>query len=94
MQRFLYLYFLLFLNSRFGTEGIIYELSGSGAELFQVNNQTGEITVEPCATPGYPPCLDYETRKDYFLQYKVSSVNDRNRQYTYYVLNIVGKPNK
>lgn len=66
-----------FLNSRFGTEGIIYELSGSGSELFKVNNRTGGITVAPCATPGQPPCLDYETRKEYFLQYKVSSEIDR-----------------
>ncbi|KAG6448204.1 hypothetical protein O3G_MSEX005352 [Manduca sexta] len=59
-------------TGRFGTEGIVYELSGNGAELFRVDNRTGAITVAPCATPGTPPCLDYETRMDYFLQYKAT----------------------
>ncbi|XP_075975917.1 cadherin 87A isoform X2 [Anticarsia gemmatalis] len=59
-------------TNRFGTEGIVYELSGNGAELFRVDNRSGVITVAPCETPGQPPCLDYETRKDYFLQYKAT----------------------
>ncbi|CAB3226941.1 unnamed protein product [Arctia plantaginis] len=59
-------------TARFGTEGIVYTLSGNGAELFQVDNRSGVITVAPCPTPGQPPCLDYETRKDYFLQYKAT----------------------
>ncbi|XP_063893828.1 cadherin-87A [Helicoverpa armigera] len=59
-------------TGRFGTEGIVYELSGNGAELFQVDRRSGLITVAPCATPGTAPCLDYETRKDYFLQYKAT----------------------
>ncbi|XP_061704355.1 cadherin-87A isoform X2 [Cydia pomonella] len=57
-------------TGRFGTDGIIYQLSGNGAELFMVNNRSGAITVAPCISPGTPPCLDYETRRDYFLQYK------------------------
>ncbi|XP_063827722.1 cadherin-87A [Ostrinia nubilalis] len=59
-------------TGRFGTEGIVYQLSGNGAELFRVDNRTGLITVAPCPTPGQTPCLDFETRKDYFLQYKAT----------------------
>ncbi|KAJ8718783.1 hypothetical protein PYW07_016339 [Mythimna separata] len=59
-------------TGRFGTEGIVYQLSGNGAELFRVDNRSGLITVAPCPTPGQAPCLDYETRKDYFLQYKAT----------------------
>ncbi|CAK1543768.1 unnamed protein product [Leptosia nina] len=53
-------------------KGIVYQLSGNGAELFRVDNRSGVITVASCLTPGTPPCLDYETRKDYFLQYKAT----------------------
>lgn len=49
----------------------MYEVSGSGAELFVVDRRSGVLAVAECAAPGTPPCLDYETRKDYFLQYKV-----------------------
>lgn len=56
---------------RFGTEGIVYGLFGSGAELFTVDNRTGVITVAFCATPGEQPCLDFETQPDFFLNYKV-----------------------
>ncbi|CAH2085946.1 unnamed protein product [Euphydryas editha] len=59
-------------TGRFGTEGIVYQLSGNGAELFHVDNRSGVITVAPCDTPGRAPCLDYETRRDYFLQYKAT----------------------
>ncbi|XP_045767509.1 cadherin-87A isoform X2 [Maniola jurtina] len=59
-------------TGRFGTEGIVYQLSGNGADLFNVDNRSGVITVAPCPTPGQAPCLDYETRKDYFLQYKAT----------------------
>nr|XP_026497199.1 cadherin-87A-like isoform X1 [Vanessa tameamea]XP_026497200.1 cadherin-87A-like isoform X2 [Vanessa tameamea] len=59
-------------TGRYGTEGIVYQLSGNGAELFHVDNRSGVITVAACPTPGRPPCLDYETRRDYFLQYKAT----------------------
>ncbi|XP_013167348.1 PREDICTED: cadherin-87A [Papilio xuthus] len=68
-------------TGRYGTEGIVYELSGSGAELFRVDSRSGVISVAECATPGTPPCLDYETRKDYFLQYKATD-EDGNGQTT------------
>lgn len=35
-------------SGRFGTEGIHYSLSGTGAELFNVNERTGTITVADC----------------------------------------------
>ncbi|KAL4711580.1 hypothetical protein ACJJTC_003597 [Scirpophaga incertulas] len=59
-------------TGRFGTDGIVYQLSGGGAELFTVDNRTGAISVAPCDTPGLAPCLDLETRRDYFLQYKAT----------------------
>ncbi|XP_068626040.1 cadherin-87A isoform X2 [Battus philenor] len=59
-------------TGRYGTEGIVYELSGSGAELFRVDGKSGVVTVADCPTPGLPPCLDFETRKDYFLQFKAT----------------------
>ncbi|XP_022834034.1 cadherin-87A [Spodoptera litura] len=59
-------------TGRFGTEGIVYQLSGNGAELFRVDNRSGVMTVAACDTAGLAPCLDYEARKDYFLQYKAT----------------------
>lgn len=59
-------------TKRFGTEGIIYELFGVGSELFSVDKRTGVITVAACSTPGRAPCLDLETKKDYFLHYKAT----------------------
>ncbi|XP_045514372.1 cadherin-87A [Pieris brassicae] len=59
-------------TGRYGTEGVVYQLSGNGAELFRVDNRSGVITVAACPTPGTPPCIDFETRKDYFLQYKAT----------------------
>nr|QTE34337.1 cadherin [Galleria mellonella] len=74
-------------TGRFGTEGIVYQLSGNGAELFRVDNRSGVITVAACPTPGLAPCLDYETRKDYFLQYKATD-NDGAGQSTVVSLQI------
>ena len=36
----------------FGTAGIVYELAGSGADLFSADPVTGTISVAPCPTPG------------------------------------------
>lgn len=36
-------------SGRFGTNGIRYSLSGTGAELFDVNEKTGAISVATCA---------------------------------------------
>lgn len=37
-------------SGRFGTNGIRYSLSGTGAELFDVNEKTGAISVATCAS--------------------------------------------
>lgn len=58
-------------SGRFGENGIVYQLSGSGAEKFTVNNRTGTVTVAFCEHPGSADCLDYETKSEYFLQFKV-----------------------
>jgi len=36
-----------------------------------VNNKTGVITVADCPTPGSKNCLDFETKQNYYLTYKV-----------------------
>ncbi|XP_043212632.1 cadherin-87A-like, partial [Amphibalanus amphitrite] len=51
----------------FGLEGIVYQLSGAGSERFTIDPRTGTVVVAPCDTPGAPPCIDYETQRDYFL---------------------------
>lgn len=58
-------------SGRFGENGLIYQLFGNGAERFAVNNRTGVITVAVCDNPGSEECLDYETKHDYYLSYKV-----------------------
>ncbi|CAG9580188.1 unnamed protein product [Danaus chrysippus] len=62
-------------TGRFGTEGIVYQLSGNGAELFSVEPRSGVISVAECEHPGSAPCIDYETRKEYFLQYKATDAD-------------------
>ncbi|KAA0203915.1 hypothetical protein HAZT_HAZT006956 [Hyalella azteca] len=54
-----------------GTSGIVYSLSGNGADKFTVHPESGVITVADCATPGAGDCLDYETRDTYFLSLQV-----------------------
>ncbi|XP_056642220.1 cadherin-87A isoform X2 [Diorhabda sublineata] len=56
-------------SGKFGENGIVYKLSGDGAEKFHVNNRTGTIIVKDCETPGKQPCLDYETKPEYNLQF-------------------------
>ncbi|XP_047099103.1 cadherin-87A [Schistocerca piceifrons] len=62
-------------SGQFGENGIIYQLDGTGADKFMVNNRTGVITVADCATPGKDPCLDYESRHEYLLTYKATDDN-------------------
>ncbi|GBP51652.1 Cadherin-87A [Eumeta japonica] len=59
-------------QGRHGSDGIVYQLSGNGAELFRLDNRTGDVSVAPCPTPGRAPCLDIETRRDYLLHYKAT----------------------
>lgn len=63
-------------SGKFGEYGIVYQLSGSGAEKFSVNNRTGTVTVAYCEHPGSSDCLDYETKSEYLLSFKVSELGD------------------
>lgn len=60
-------------SGKFGENGIIYQLTGNGADKFAVNNRTGTITVAFCEHPGSSDCLDYETKSEYFLSFKVNN---------------------
>lgn len=59
----------------FGKQGIVYQMFGSGVELFNVNRKTGEITVAQCETPGVKPCLDFEDKQKYYLTLKATDDN-------------------
>ena len=56
-------------SGMFGSEGILYELAGSGSEMFSVDPRTGAISVSECASPGTGGCLDYEQTQEYFLSF-------------------------
>ncbi|CAH0559618.1 unnamed protein product [Brassicogethes aeneus] len=56
-------------SGRFGENGIVYKLSGNGADKFTVNNRTGTVSVNFCENPGSESCLDYETKPEYQLQF-------------------------
>lgn len=60
----------------FGTQGIRYQLSGTGAELFNVDPITGKITVAACVAN----CLDYEVTKAYFLSYSATDDNGEGKK--------------
>lgn len=47
---------------------------------FFVNNKTGVITVADCPTPGSKNCLDFETKQNYYLTYKVCTALPSNRE--------------
>ena len=59
-------------SGKFGENGIIYQLTGSGADKFIVNNRTGAVTVAECEHLGEEDCLDHETKPEYLFQFKVS----------------------
>ncbi|PNF35261.1 hypothetical protein B7P43_G04794, partial [Cryptotermes secundus] len=59
-------------SGQFGENGIVYQLSGTDADKFSVNNKTGVITVADCPTPGSRTCLDFETKQHYYLTYKAT----------------------
>ena len=59
----------------FGSSGLVYELAGSGAELFSVDPRTGVISVAPCPSPGSGECLDYEQTRAYFLSFSAMDSN-------------------
>ncbi|CAH1176398.1 unnamed protein product [Phaedon cochleariae] len=56
-------------SGRFGENGVVYRLGGSGSEKFVVNNRTGTVTVAFCEKPGTVSCLDFETKAEYQLQF-------------------------
>ncbi|KAK4292814.1 hypothetical protein Pmani_034453 [Petrolisthes manimaculis] len=56
----------------FGSEGIKYALFGNGAEKFDVDTNSGVMTVAFCDTPGHRNCLDYEERPTYFLSFRAT----------------------
>ena len=64
----------------FGTEGIVYELSGSGSEMFTVDARTGLISVAPCPSPGSGDCLDYEQTRAYFLSFTATDNNGEGKK--------------
>ncbi|KAL3278341.1 hypothetical protein HHI36_013672 [Cryptolaemus montrouzieri] len=66
-------------SGHFGTDGIIYHLEGPGAEKFSVNNRTGTVTVAECTSPGEKPCLDFETKPVYDLQFVATDDNGKGR---------------
>lgn len=61
-------------SGKFGENGIVYRLTGNGANKFTVNNRTGTITVDFCEDLGGPGCLDFETQPEYYLQFTVRIV--------------------
>ena len=63
----------------YGSEGIVYDLSGSGSELFTVDRESGTISVAPCPTPGSGDCLDYEQTRAYFLSFSATDNNGSGR---------------
>jgi hypothetical protein len=59
-------------SGNFGENGIFYHVSGSGSERFVVHNRTGTVTVADCERPGESPCLDFEDKPEFHLQFIVS----------------------
>jgi hypothetical protein len=56
-------------SGNFGENGIFYHVSGSGSERFVVHNRTGTVTVADCERPGESPCLDFEDKPEFHLQF-------------------------
>lgn len=57
----------------FGDEGLVYKLEGDGSEKFTVDHKMGSIAIANCSIPGSDNCLDYETKPEYLLNFKVST---------------------
>ncbi|XP_025413054.1 cadherin-87A isoform X2 [Sipha flava] len=54
---------------------IVYKLSGPSADKFNVDKNTGTISVALCSNIGKAPCLDYETQSNYYLTYIATDDN-------------------
>ena len=63
-------------SGNFGTQGIRYELSGQGSELFNVDPLTGVITVASCIQN----CLDYESVRAYYLSVTATDNNGEGKK--------------
>ncbi|GFS25353.1 cadherin-87A, partial [Elysia marginata] len=59
----------------FGTAGIKYQLYGNIPPHFNIDEDTGLVTVAQCSTPGVFPCIDYERKQRYTL---TASATDNN----------------
>jgi len=64
----------------YGTSGIVYKLTGSGADKFGVDPKSGVISVSPCPTPGTQNCLDYEQTRAYFLSFSATDNNGQGKK--------------
>ncbi|CAG7728421.1 unnamed protein product [Allacma fusca] len=69
-------------SKEFGTEGIMYQLVGSGSKKFYVNSKTGDIFISECPSTTatstnvtVASCLDYETQKSFDMLYMASDNN-------------------
>ncbi len=51
---------------------MVTNILGNGAELFDVDESTGLITVADCPTPGTNQCLDFEQTSIYFLSFSAT----------------------
>lgn len=62
-------------SGTFGTLGIRYTLLGNGADKFDIDSQSGLVSVAPCATPGTKDCIDYEKKDQYVLTVIATDMN-------------------
>lgn len=60
-------------SGRFGTNGIRYSLSGTGSELFNVNDRTGAITVAKCQTRQNPNNVIHREKREAALDTKMNA---------------------
>jgi len=65
----------------FGQKGFQYQLLVSDQHaadtLFSVDPVSGAIRTKSCPTPGRAPCLDFETRSNYYLTLQVTDDQGR-----------------
>ncbi|VVC44201.1 Hypothetical protein CINCED_3A007173 [Cinara cedri] len=62
-------------TDRDSNPNIVYKLSGPSADKFDVDKDTGTISVALCSNVGKSPCLDYETQSNYYLTFIATDDN-------------------
>ncbi|XP_021356989.1 cadherin-23-like isoform X1 [Mizuhopecten yessoensis] len=62
-----------------GKAGIVFGMTGDGKNLFQLNGQSGLVTVADCPTPGRGDCIDFEKKRQYVLTVTARDENGRGR---------------